>query len=1216
MSDFLSTTSYGFAGGDTNSPIIPTLPSTTKSLTRKYSALAPQLSQLPPSIVSSLLQYDTARTNRGAQPLGKQQTLDVLAAAFTHQATTPAPQRSTSLFSIPGNAVHDLGNILASVPRLPAALIHEVSQLPQAPGQISEALSSGSLSQVISGLTAAPGVRLIPGAYTAHNLASGQSGELLRHPLMTLLDVFPAAHEVGLTGKLGEQVAAVAGKAADTNIGRELTTMVRGHPATQYFQQAFGTQARELSQEVFHRNAQLSRDVAADPSVHFAETYKDIPSDQRILATEALQNGTIDTLPDHLQAYALAANDEVNRIGSAASANGDLYQGPYGRGNGDNNIEFLDPTTYQKFARKQRYLELATRENTLRSAITDPSTTTLDSVIDLGKQALTDSSFFPNRAAQAKYLTGVSHAIESLGYDASPIRTLIKSGVKSNADAITTALDALPQTATPLPTVPTLDTIRELFSPSARRDPKVAVLIDNLKNSNYREAYSAAKIIDKRTTFLPDNWDGVVESIRRQRDQQNYLSKPPVFSDKTVSKATRKVEQFVSSNAPARFQPTIINKAEAQVLAGYTEHPDFPAITQAISERNYSQYPGLQSEMSKSIRGIERTWQDLRDEGLNPGFISHVSPEAANSTLHPTVVPREITESWTKKRTLDVTPYVPDANVVVPHMAMETLRKSASQSFVDDYLIPSHVRMAETPLGDKPPLIDDYLPDARRRYPDNPELIRQEAERLMRRENEVFDPAKFGGSRSKLTNLGTDKMWIPKNIAKNLDRFQNPIKNGFTAVLDPAMNAFRMSVLGFSPRFQVNNIFGGGMIALAEDPGILTYLSKARGMLKGDVPPEVMAVADRIGIGTGIGQIPRESLEWQQLAGQTMFQHASGRTLRKLFDSASTITGKSFELNAFVDDMYRTAAYLRGYDKALTKGLSAAEATEAGVNLSRKLLQKWDRMTPIERTVIRYAMPFYGWASHILPYVLKYPFDHPWRAEIMSNFTRNEIQDMGSGLPERFLNAFFLGHPDAKGNIKAIQTGGLNPFSGVANYFTWAGFTGNMNPVVGSILEALGVDTRSGGPELYPELSYDPETGRVTTKGKSFLPALIGNLIPQSQILTDLFLGSNDFKSLLKSDPQAAARRLLSEGGLPILYRQYNLPQEQFKAELARQSAQATAKSKALKSGDINSLNRYPALRGYVAQLNALRSSGRLGAYTPQGQSPGVLDALAGAVTP
>lgn len=1217
----------GYTTNPTSGAVIPSLPSTTKALQRKYTTLGPQLSAFPSPIVNSLIQFDTQRAMRGAQPLSKQQTAAVLASALTGQAATPPPDRSTSIFSIPGNAVHDLQQIVTSIPRLPRALYQEAKALPSAPAQISKALSAGSPSKVIAGLTETPGLRLIPGAYTAHNLATGQADEALRHPLMTLLDLYPAAKSAGLTEAVSKQVSTVAGRAAASPLGQEAIRGVKGNAGVQFVKQAFGKDARADASRFYHANKTLQRAVEDDPAIALKQKYASLTPEQHSRVSQALELGDssiYDTLTPVEQAlhdeYKLTALPRVTEMGidEGLVAAIDNYGGA---------PEVLDVKTAAKFRKKQRLTEIATQEADIRSAILEP-TTDIASLTEKGAiAALAPKSFFTNNAQRTHYLQGVTHALDSAGVDATPLRAAIQSVVKreSTWDDLAQTFRDYPSTATQRIATPDPAAIIDTFSAQARQNPKMAQFIDQLKRGNYSAALDHANGINKRTRFLPDNWDEVLDSVRQLNTRKKFLDRPPVFSDKAVARALRSEDKFVTANPPARFKPAIIKRAEDDVVAQFpTTDPDFPAIIQAVTERNYSQYPGLADIMQSSVDDIAKTWQTLRSDGLDPVFIHHVTPSSANKLTHPTVLGHTTTENWVNRRTLDVTPYVQDATVGLSHQAMETLQRIGTQAYLDDW-VATWGRHAESTLNDRPPLIEDFIEPARRRFPDDPSMVRAEAERLMKKQYAVFDPNSILPKGSRLTNFGSEPIWVPKNNLRNLERMHTPLSNGFTAIMDPIMKVFRTSLLPLSPRWQINNIAGGGMIAAVDDPMILTYVPKAIAMFRknGEVPEYVQKVADRIGIGTGIGSVPRESLEWNATAATTLFQHSAGKTLARLYEqtgsareAASNFVQKAYKANEFMDDTYRAAAFMRGYDKALTKGLSKVEAEASGVNMARRILQRWDEMTPIERSVMRYTFPFYGWVAQIMPYVLKYPFDHPWRAAIMSSFTRNEIADQGTGLPERFLNAFFLGNPDSSGNIKAIQTGGMNPFGGVANYFTWAGFTGNVNPVIGSVLEALGVDTMNGGPELYPDLEYDPESGRLVTRGQSFIPTLLGNVIPQSRILTDLFSTSSEFKEMLKSNPEAAARRMMSQAGLPIIYRNYNLPQEQFKAELARENAQSEAKSKALKSGDISSLNKYPALRGYVAQLQALRASGQLRPYQPNVESSNLSAALKQALIP
>lgn len=1204
-------------------PIITTLPATTAALQKKYTTLAPQLSQLPPGIVNTLYQYDTQRAMRGAQPLGNQQTFNVLSSALTGQAATPQKQRSISPFALPGNAVHDLANILSSVPRIPLALYHEAKALPEVPGDVSKALAAGSPSKVLTQLTEVPGIRMIPGAFTVHSLASGHPGELLQHPLQTLLDIYPAAKELGLTGKLAEQVSSVSGKLADTTAGQDALMQLKGNRGVQFLQEAFGKTAREDAVRYHLFNKALEHNFAEDQAMAFAEKWSKagFTPEEHAQVFDAAERGRIDTLPDKLQPYANDIRTESNRLADIGDEAGLLKKTQdYG---GAGYTEILDNRTATKYLAKLKAAEVAQREGSIRAIIQDP-TTAQSAGMDVGqlsgigsKAALADPNLFDSATQRTTYLRGVTHAIDAMGYDAKPLRDLINETApqvprarRVSLSTLATAFDDFAKNPTPLAAAPTLEEVASQFSSAARRDPKVAVMLDNIKNGHYQNALETARGIDKRTTFRPDEWDGVVESIKRMRDKDKYLSKPPIFDDSTIARAAKNVDKYVRNNAPARFKTEIVNRAIDNVKAQYADSPDITKITSLLAERNFSQYPGLKEAVESSVDEISRTWQSIRDEGIDPVFIHHVSPASAGAITHPSVFSTIPGISWAAKRTMDITPYVPDATVAIPNQALEILRQQATRSFLDDF-ISSHARHAEEALGDKLPLINDYLDRARRRFPNNPELVRQEAERLMKREWTKFDPNTILPKGSRLTNFGkqTD-YWVPKTTLRNLERIAAPLDNGFTTLMDPIMGMFRTSVLALAPRWQLNNIVGGGMIAAVEDPGILTYMAQTLKAMKADdissLPDHIKDVADRIGIGTGLGQLPRESLEWNRIAAESTFQFAAGKTMGRLLDETAMARGKvsgliqkAYKANEFIDDAYRAAAYLRGYDKSITAGLSPVEAEAAGIQLSRKILQRWDEMTPLERTVMRYSVPFYGWAKFIMPYVLKYPFDHPLRAAIMSSITRNEIHDMGTGLPERFLNAFFLGHPDSKGHVRAIQVGGLNPFSGVSNYFTMAGLAGNLNPIAASLLQAMGVDTANGGPELYPELTYDPESGRIVTKGKSFLPALLSNTIPQAQILLSLAGASADFKSLLASNPGAARRQLISAGGIPLLMRQFNIPEEQIKAELARESAQDTAKSAALKSGDIGALNQYPALRGYAQQLQALQDQGRLAPYNP-----------------
>jgi hypothetical protein len=272
----------------------------------------------------------------------------------------------------------------------------------------------------------------------------------------------------------------------------------------------------------------------------------------------------------------------------------------------------------------------------------------------------------------------------------------------------------------------------------------------------------------------------------------------------------------------------------------------------------------------------------------------------------------------------------------------------------------------------------------------------------------------------------------------------------------------------------------------------------------------------------------------------------------------------------------------------------------------RKVMMNWDTLTPNERSIMRYVFPFYGFMSHILRYAFNYPIDHPFRASILSNFARNEVNDYGTGLPEKFLNNFFFGHPNAQGMTNSLNLKPFNPFRDVANYFTLAGFAGATNPIFTTIAQQLGIDTTTGGPDLYPHLQYNKDTGRLGATSPNILQSLLENTLPQSRVLTSLLNGS-EFRQLSRTSPSSARSLVLSDLGIPQLIQPVNIPAEVSKAELARERSQSLAMSSALRTGNDTSALRYPLLAPLIGQIRTLQGQGQLAAYQPQVAAPNML---------
>lgn len=164
------------------------------SFLTKWQQLAPVAQQVSPMASNAVFGMDLQRLKAGQQPFSQAELALGLQSASDLENHLPAksPQGLLGLVkNIPSAAVHDLTNVLTSIPKVPATALKEAEALPQAPGAISKAISDQSLTEFAK----APGIRDLPFSFTLQNLS--HPTELLKHPIMTALDLAPAEGEVG-----------------------------------------------------------------------------------------------------------------------------------------------------------------------------------------------------------------------------------------------------------------------------------------------------------------------------------------------------------------------------------------------------------------------------------------------------------------------------------------------------------------------------------------------------------------------------------------------------------------------------------------------------------------------------------------------------------------------------------------------------------------------------------------------------------------------------------------------------------------------------------------------------------------------------------------------------------------------------------------------------------------------------------------------------------
>lgn len=1202
-------------------PILPNLPSSQTAFTRKYTDpnLQAALSKLSAPLRQSLINFDLQRVNRGQPPLSSAQTLAALKTAQTNQPATPP--ESQSFF---GRAVSDLQNLVSEVPRLPITLFHEAQDLPTAPAKLSEVLGRGG-SDAIAGLSEVPGLRMVPGVFTASNIAREGVSGLTEHPLFTALDVLPIAKPgvKALTEstfsklpsvskarqvlpKLNEARSMVGlpelNPSALRLAGQESPTLqaVRASKPASAFRTAFGGVARDLAQlhnatvgKVLQQSnpdalpAILTPDTAPlraaltdarEWSSHITQ-----PRMQELTRGLELDRNTVlsdPLLTDPERAFVQQQADHVDAMADFA-----VRRDWLARIDG----ETFTPGQAKRILSARRQVGKAEAINDARNMVINAESGVAPK-IDLSKLTSEHLSI----ADREKLLRGYMQAYDAAGFDTTALRDILNASRGANWREIghgpaIQQLQRLVDNPLPRPRMVQAEMV-DMLKPYARTDPSVARVLDHVKRGDYQTATRTFHdTLGTRTKHVIPGSDELLDGLRRARDHQKYLDSTRVYSDRVVERLRKQRTLTEQRAVPARFTPLIEEHARGQLREMFST--DAEALN-LIDQGFYSLVKGLDpKELNRLKDEVARTWQDMKAQGLDPAFIHRVSPSRLSSLTRPNISDTIRSPTQVRARTLDATPYVQDASVALTDQAMEYLSRLGQEEFTGNVLT-----LHGTNLTD---LVDRYYDAAVQMAERDPSLsAAAHAQTLIQRDWIKYDPASiFPETQAKLSTFAREgDTYIPKPVADVMQQLFHDKQYKIASVFDPVMKVFRTSILPLSPRWHVGNIFGGAtLLMMSTDPTVFRFFSQARDMVKSGEGHVIEGMPP-----AGFGSVPAEIVEWNKRASfgdkaVAAYHYKGGQTIRRLWeessplrDKASSIIDSSYRFNGFVDDLYRSMAYLYGHDKALTKGMTAKQAEQAGVALVRKVLPEWDRITPFERQVMRFVFPFYTWAQFITRHAYKYPIDHPYRTAVTASLARREMEDFGGALPYRFMDALFLGNPDSQGNVSALQLGTVNPFRDVANYFTLAGFTRSANPIISTVLESMGVNPAQGSQDLYPDIAYDPVTGQLRPSNPSLLSSFVGNVIPQTQLITAMTGRNEQFKQILRTNPEAAAAMLRSSVGLPNLFRTVNPAQEAFKAETQRSTLQANVKNEALRTGDWSRAENFPQLRAYFQQVSAL----------------------------
>lgn len=557
------------------------------------------------------------------------------------------------------------------------------------------------------------------------------------------------------------------------------------------------------------------------------------------------------------------------------------------------------------------------------------------------------------------------------------------------------------------------------------------------------------------------------------------------------------------------------------------------------------------------VNDIFKTWQELDQAGYDPIWVHKVTPGKVSRELNPRIRGMANRDpAQLKPRSGQPTPSVEDIRVAVTAGGREFLEKLWHNQYMDDVILP-YANTAEEVKAAVMPLVEIEIQNGSK-------LSRAALFELKVKElyTEYGPDKMFPTSAPKTMKYAQEHgtLYLPKTIEKVAKQVLEPkIPGALGKAGLKATSIFKTSVLSLSPKHMVNQAIADNMWLLMRGGREEWSIPRAIEMLKrvrnGDMPIELSTHID-------------------PLTGDQLWNYAAGNKLAKILKDGNGNVRKifttMFRLEETVTNVQRMIAYDSELARGLAKGVADDEAHRLALEHVYKTVLDIDGLTPFERTIAKQVFPFYAFMRFLYNYVLTYPSDHPIRTAVIAAIARSEQADQISGLPKMWQDYFFIGQPDTNGNITAIDTRSLNPVRDLSNMFTFAGFVQQLNPLAGGALELMGVNGFTAAPELYPEMRYDPVSGRMVSQHKTGLDALLTmaqSVVPQVE-LGDYFLGMTERMRQLKATDKEAYNRVLYRNlFLPFTTRTVNIGEERQKVALARLSEAQMAVSDALNYG-------------------------------------------------
>jgi len=603
------------------------------------------------------------------------------------------------------------------------------------------------------------------------------------------------------------------------------------------------------------------------------------------------------------------------------------------------------------------------------------------------------------------------------------------------------------------------------------------------------------------------------------------------------------------------------------------------------------------SKIASDGAEIAATWQELADAGHNPVFYVNASAREIEQIGHSSMV--RISKQATEKERgqfYNPAPHVQRIDVALTHPAWKMLENKNQRVFAQyvrdqfgvsyDDLVARYSAKARI-MADRPgelrgyeELLDGLIGKGHTRY--NPETYFQ------------------------FQNTGPHQMfknediYIPKWFAQTLEGMGRREVSWVEKAGSMPLTAFRIAVIGLSPRTQLNNITGNIINAAVELPSAVRNMRISRAMVSGD-PERIAAMFNKL-IAKGriergyVNNLVEDGGSWEQILSEMGSTHKdyaeqlllASNTVGRMWDDfhasknplvrgmanvgtglnkvtgkpAQAISNRMMVANSWVDDLTRGSVALSKVLKEFKRDSNPASAEAAAafaLNMARKTTMNWKALTPFERSTLRPIIPFYSWLRHITAFTFNYALDHPLRTALLGELMDLERSDEETGMPAIMRNMFYLGH-DGTGapelGAVGVNIGAMNPFAQMANSWGVLGFlsgdtqqagaaAGGLSPLVKWGMQTLGMDPISGNAELYPELSYNAATGMIDSHSTEPLGNLAQSIIPQVGLIGPALkaVGAEQVGEMLSTNSDMERlRRTDPQGYRRKIYSTLNMP--------------------------------------------------------------------------